>query len=187
MAINNNFYKNRKLKDFYFSLWFLILTIFLTIFLYFYNFNLETKNKNLKTELVKVNNDIKKLEENKSIIVYNIYSKNRIVFDRIAKQSKIPTFIRHLKRIYNNYNIQFTWFSYSNWKISTKVLVETDQKKSIYNDWEKKYSDMKLAYMKIINLLEVYNQSSNALFKLDQVMKFSWYNNMKFNAIFELK
>ncbi len=187
MAIDNNFYKNRKLKDFYFSLWFLVLTIILTLFLYFYNLNIESQNKDLKKELVKVNNDINKLEENKSIIVYNIYSKNKAIFDRTTKQSKIPTFIRHLKRVYKDYNVEFRWFSYSNWRINTKVFVPTDEKKIIYNDWEKKYSDIKIAYMKTINLLEVYNQSSNALFRLDKVTKFSWYNNMKFNAIFTIK
>ncbi len=198
MAIDNNFYKNKKIKDFYFSLGFLLFTLIITISLFAYNSSIKSTNEELKLEIERINKEIISLEEKKNktnnnyknkdyITAYNIYSKNTLVFDMLAKKSQIPSFIRHLRQTYRNYNIKFTWFSYSNGVVSTSVNVETDKIKTFYNDWKRRYPDMKLAYMKIINFLNLYNNIDNNLFRSGKVTQFSWYDNMSFNVVFELK
>lgn len=190
MAIDNNFYKNKKLKDFYFSLWFLLFTLILTISLIIYNSGINNQNEEIKLQIEKIEEDIKVVEsweDYNSIVAYNLYKKNKWVFDLIARKSQIPTFIKHLRRTYINYNMKINGFSYSNWDLSTKINIDTDTAEKTYNYWVERFSDMKLAYMKTINLLNLYNTTDSNLFVLDKVTQFSWYKNMSFNLVFKLK
>jgi len=152
----------------------LSIIVLLTIWMYFFNSKLNNDLESLKTELNEINDDIKTLEKDSKIIIYNMLEKNKDKIELYEKMSKIPTFISNIDNLSRSYGISFNTFSYNSWKLSTLA--------SARNDWRS------LATKKVIDFMSYFRDEENEnIFKLDFVNNFSWQEEIRFNAIFEIK
>gem|GEM_PF-3406054 len=81
--------------------------------MYFFNSKLNNDLESLKTELNEINDDIKTLEKDSKIIIYNMLEKNKDKIELYEKMSKIPTFISNIDNLSRSYGISFNTFSYN--------------------------------------------------------------------------
>ncbi len=154
LDINKKVYKKKKRNSLYIASWFLIFIISLTAWLYFYNTFLENKNNNTRESIVKKEQSIKNLESIPKIIASSLYNANKWAITQMWYRSEITSFINHIYDLKRKYNIQFKWFNYSNWHLSTQVIATSD--------W------FWINYEKIVRFIEQYrlNKDKSALFDL---------------------
>ncbi len=170
-----NSYKIKKIDNFKISLIILIFIITLTISIFWYNLYIEKQNNNLQSEIQVKNTAINNLENQKEIIAYSIYTKNKWLIKTLENYSKQTLFINHLFELSNKYKIFFKWYNFSKWKLQTTVIASSN---NIVN------------YRKTANFIKNYREDKNALFKLDFIKNISIKNNQidnVFNITFELK
>lgn len=157
-----------KPKFYKISLWVFIVVLLLTIWIYFYNMSLENKIENLNSQIEQKDNDIKVAKEDGYYLVYRQTIDNKTILDKYAYSSKIPEFINNMKSLSSEKNIFFTWFNYSNRKISTKATVINDT--------------LNLASVKAKNFIEYFRNENNNIFSLWFVSSFEWQDRINFNV-----
>lgn len=151
----------------------LFIVILITIWLYWYNRYIESKNNiisdRIKTKEVEIN-DIKK---DKNIQVYSLIIDNRKVLNKLESYSQITKFINWLTEIEDNYNLILDWFNYSNWIITTKARTNPDKISS--------------PYIAVSDFIEEYRKDKKAKFKLPFIWKVIWNSEIAFNLKLEVK
>ena len=160
-------------KWLYASIWFFILVILLSAFLYYYNSSISTNIQELNSQIEERNKSIEELKNDKKIIVYELINKNQQILDKYKKESQIPDFIDELDRVWRDYSITLNWFSYTKWSVSSSAVAT----KTIKND----------AYIKVSDFLRDYRTNSWSMFDVDFVNSFQWDSTIWFNLKFSLK
>lgn len=155
------------------SLWLFLVVFLCTVWIYFYNMSLENKANDLDANITKVDQNIKLAKEDGYYVVYKQLETNKTVIDKMTYLSNIPEFINNLKALSTQKNVFFNWFTYNNWKISTKV--------SVIND------SVALASLKTKSFIEFFRNPNNHIFSLWFVNAFEWQDRINFNAEFSVK
>jgi len=166
-------------KNSYFgSISFFVFVILLSIWLFFYNNELEKNSKMLQTSITKYTKSIDSYELNKEFKVYSLIQVNKKNLNVLNKNSQINKFLDHMDYIENTYNLEFRGFNLNNWLIWTSIIINTDDYNQI---------DYKLAYQKLVNFIWEYRKDPKAIFDLDFVNKISGHDQMKFDINFIIK
>lgn len=195
MVINSKFYKEKKVKDFYYSLAFLTLSILLTLGLFLYNVSIEKENSELKAKITTTEADVSGIKQNKEILIFELISNpsNKAILEQISFRSQIPKFMNHLYKAAEKTNLDFRGFNYSWWAVSLDIVARWDEEESRYNDkkYPKKpwsYKEKKADYIKIIDFLKRYEEDyPEAMFTIDKIRRFVWWDEINFSVVFTLK
>lgn len=153
--------------------WFLVLTLIITVWLFFYNHSIEGKITKLWTEISEYDTSIAKLQEDKSIQVYNLLLENKKVIASLEKKSKVKDFIYHLRSLEIPFWLTFKWFNYSNWNVTMQAVVPFD-------------SNI-LASNRVSMFVKDYRADKKALFDLDFISTFNWFDSITFWVNLKLK
>lgn len=151
-----------------------ILIALLTVWLYSYNMFLSKQINSKKTELSKVEKNIKELKSDRKLQVYYLLKENSWVIEELEKRSMVTDYINHLIKISSENSISFSWFNMSWWKITTKAS-------------SKNKTNNILAYMNVKNFIKRYRADEEALFDLEFINSFEWMDKINFNVIFSIK
>ena len=172
-AVDTNFYKEKKKSIFYFSLWFLFVSILVTILLYVYVSKIHDEILTMDTNIEQLDTSISELNSKPEIQIYNIYDRNKGILEKLAFESRITSFVSHFKKNFTKYNVLGEWFSYSNWEVSVAMSAKTN--------------DGGYAYEKVVEFITWYNADEKAQFTLDTIGAFKWYDEIEFSWKFILK
>jgi hypothetical protein len=157
------------------SIVFLLIVIFITVSLFFYNYYLDKKNNKILWNINSRELAIEELNSDPKIQVYSLLESNYIAFIELEKRNKITTYINHLKELSRLYLLKFEWFNFSDWKLSTKVLSETS-------------SINKLWYNKTVDFIREYRESEKSLFNLEFINSIQWnLDEHNYNITLSLK
>ena len=172
----NNYKKSNPL---FLSLWFLVFSVVLTFWIYFYNISLMNHNSNLNKEIDTKQSSVAQLEEDSNVIISLLYNSNRSSIRRLENYSNITLFIDHISKISRIYWIEFKWFNYSGGKL---WLLAVSSSEAGWNINYKKVSKFISSYRK--------NEDKQALFDLNLIRniatKNEWVDNV-FNINLDLK
>jgi len=86
---------------------FLLITVIITILLFFYNFYLNNKNNEILSNIETRESSIKELNSDPKIQVYSLLEANSYSFFELEKRNKITTYINHLKDLSKEYSLVF--------------------------------------------------------------------------------
>lgn len=172
-AVDTNFYKEKKKSMFYFSLWFLFVSILVTILLYVYVSKINTEVTTVSENITQIDTSISELNNNPEIQIYNIYERNKGVLEKLAYESRVTSFVSNLKKNFTKYNVLGEWFAYSNWQVGIAMSAKTN--------------DGGYAYEKVVDFIKGYNADEKALFELDTIGIFKWYDEIEFAWKYILK
>lgn len=172
-AVDTNFYERKKTNTFYWAVVFLVCVIALTWGLYYYSYTLSDEITNNTTTLSQLESSISEIQQDEKVQLYSVYAQNKVIFDTLAAQSKIPSMINHLIRVFAIQGIEYKGFDYSNGQAQIDLSLETN--------------DSGYAYEKVIKFLNTYRENEEALFTISQVSNFDWYDKIDFTADFILK
>ena len=165
---------NKKTSWAYFSsLLFLGVVILSTVLLYIYNGYLTNDINDIKTNITKIEANIKEVESDKNIKIYSLLQLNKKVIDLYDNMNKITKFITHMNLIEDKYDLIFSWFDLVNWEIKTEVKVISDDK------W--------IAFHKARDFISKYRDDKSALFNLWFIGAFDWMDEIKFNVSLKIK
>ena len=145
-------YKNSSKKSTFLAIVFLVLIILLTFGVSSYNTYLENNMEIIKADIIKKEASIKTKQENKLVQVYNLYTLNKQVLERLEKYSKITTYMNELDRIRRVYNLNFKGFDYSNGELVIEATTVSNE--------------IDLDYKKTANFIKRYRLSKTSLFDL---------------------
>jgi len=173
MAIDQNFYADKKNKNLLYSGGFLWLIILISIGIFFYNSFLINQNRELEDQIVTHNASINEVKKDKKIQIKELVDMNKWVLLELEKKSDIVNYIKHLKLLNSKYGISLEGFDYAWWKIATTVKITSDER------W--------VAYGKLIKFIEDYRLNKDALFDLLFVNTISGHDSIEFTANFKLK
>lgn len=165
---------NKKDYTFTITLVLLIISIFITWSIYFYNYLTSNSIVNLKNWIEASKNAIADLKKNDRVQTYNLLELNSKNIAMLDKKSNVVEYIEHFKSIKAKYFLDFNWFSYSDLKITTNVTSEKDS-----------YP----AYVKVANFIERYrlDGEKDAKFKLPFINSITGQDEIKFSVNFEVK
>ena len=152
---------------------FLVISIAIVIVLFFVNLYLDKDIENIQSDISKYDTSIKKLQENREIQVYNLLDENKKIISDLEKKSQINKFIYHLREYQSPGSFVFKWFDYSNWMVSTSVYVPFN-------------SDI-LASSRVSMFIKNYREDKKALFNLEFINTFNWFDSMTFYINLKLK
>lgn len=172
-AVDIKFYEKKKSQTFYISIVLLLLVILLTAGLYYYSYSQSKTIRENNSTLAQIETWILEIQQDEKVQIYSIYADNRNLFSVLAESSKIPTMINHLKRVFTLQDVSYKWFAYSDGKAQIELSLETD--------------DDSYAYEKVSTFLENYRGNEEALFTIDQISNFSWYDRITFTVDLTLK
>lgn len=154
---------------------FLLITVIITISLFFYNYYLNSKNNEILANIESREISIKELNSDTRIQVYSLLEANSYSFFELEKRNKITLYISHLEKISNDYWLRFDWFNFSDWKLTTTVFSETTE-------------SSKLGYNKTVDFIREYRKNSDSLFDLEFINSVEWSaDSMKYNISLNLK
>lgn len=170
---SENIVNDKYSKTLYASLGIFIFVLILTIWLYFYNNSLSKKIVNTTSDIAKVDDSIKKINEDWKVRIYNIIKNNTVFIENYKKLSQITDFIWTLNWLSKDYNVSFTSFSYSNATIKTQAVVKND--------------DISLSSEKLNKFLSDFRLKDDHKFSLSFINNFSWQEQIKFNVEFKIK
>ena len=150
-------YKKKKINSFYLAIWFLVFTIVLTWWLYFYNLSIINNNNDLSNDIKEKENSINTLKQDKEIIAYSLYKANKSSIEKLEDYSRLSLYINHLRKLSRKYHIYFKWFKFSNWNLTTQAIASSDE----YD----------INYKKVSKFIKEYreNKDLSALFDLNLV------------------
>lgn len=172
-------YKKKSANSLYISIAFLIISILLTLGIYFYNIKLISINNELNNEINIKQSSIEELEKDSNIVVSSLYNSNRNSIKKLNDYSNITIFINHILKLSRIYGIDFKWFNYSGWRLWLSVTSSSD-------------SGWSINYKKVAKFISEYrkNENKQALFDLglvkNVVTKNQWVDNV-FNITLTLK
>ena len=170
LEMNKKVYKKKKINPFYIAVWFLAFSILLTSILYIYNMSLVSENKDLDNNIEIKENSITDLEKNPKIVASSLYNTNLSSINKLEDYSRLSTYVNHLSDLRRKYNIDFKWFKYSNWKLTTQATSKSDWY------W--------INYKKVVRFIEEYrlNNDLTSLFDLELVKNISSKDNWALNV-----
>lgn len=151
----------------------LALSILIVWGLFWFNYYLETKIDVLEKNITQYDNSIKEKQKDKKIQVYNLLKDNKKVIEDLDKKSQINKFIYHIRELQNTYRVVFKWFNYTNGIVSMSAYIP--------------FSPDMTAANRATYFIKSYREDKNALFDLDFINTFNWYDNMTFNVNLKLK
>lgn len=157
----------------YIAYWFFSLAIVLTVGLFAYNSYLSKSIESVTNEIAQIDWSISKIQENRSIQVYNLIQENKKVLATLEKKSKVKDFIYHIRSLEIPFGLTFKWFNYTNWNLSMQVLAPFDSNT--------------LASNRVSMFIKAYREDKNAPFELWFVNTFNWFDSMTFSVNFKLK
>ena len=165
IEIKKKTYNKKKLSANIVSLLFLIFTIILTWGLYIYNTSLTNTNISLDESIVVKEQSIKEIEKNANIVASSLYNANKKSIDKLEDYSKISYYINHILKLRSIYSVDFKWFKYSGWKLSTTVISSSN------SAW--------INYKKVAKFIKEYRENKDliALFDLELVKNITTTNN----------
>lgn len=172
-AVDTNFYKEKKQSMFYMSLWFFILSLLVTILLYFYVSKIENETANIQSNIDVIDSSISELNSNENIQTYNIYEKNKGLLEKLSYESRVTSFVSHLRKNFLKYWVSGEGFSYSNGSVVVGMWAETN--------------DNGYAYEKIVSFIRGYASDEKAIFELEDVPNYSGYDQIDFEWKYILK
>lgn len=165
---------NKKSKLPIWAIWFLVFVLIISVWIFIYNNYLDKKNSDIDSRIQKIETNISEIEKDPTVELYSLLQINSWLIAELEKRNKVTDYINHLYIIWNVYWMEFSWFSYADWKISSTATVESTQ-----DDW--------IAYTKITEFIDDYRTSDNAIFDLNFIESFEWMDTMRFNVNFDLK
>ena len=174
MSLENEIYKESKIKILNLPFVFLILVLVLTIWLYWYNYFLSGKISDLDNELTQKQKILAEKKQQQLLKVYNLYTLNKQTIARLNKYSQIRIFMNHLEYITNKYNVIFKGFNYKSWELTTMAYTVSDNEV--------------IDYQKTVNFLREYKKDKNALFTIKPIKWVNTFDNkQKFEITFKIK
>jgi len=141
-----------------------IFVVILTLGMYFYNSHLESQNKKLDNKIKSLDENISLINKDPNILVYNLINKNKSTLDKLEAYSNIKKFVSHMNAMQRVYSLRFEWFNYSNWIITTKVETK----------------NVNIAYRTVSKFIENYRKNKKAIFDLDYINRVVWNDKMAF-------
>lgn len=154
---------------------FLLIVILATAWVAFYNHTLDKENNKILSDIRNREANIKELNSDPRIQIYSLLEANSFAFKELEKRNKITEYIKHLEWISNIYWMEFDWFNFSDWKVTTSARVNST------DDWA-------IAYEKTVRFIRNYRSSESALFNLNFISSIDWWaDSMRFNLDFDLK
>jgi len=100
-------YKKKGASSLYMSILFLIISILLTLGIYFYNINLISTNNELDNEINIKQSSIEELEKDSNIVISSLYNSNRNSIKKLNDYSNITVFINHVLKLSRIYGVDF--------------------------------------------------------------------------------
>lgn len=168
--LENN--EEKKDKLFRFSVTFFVFVLIITLWMYFYEYNISQNLERTKNEISQIDKSITDLSSDKKIQVYSLYNANKAVIDNEIKKSDVNTYINYLKAVSSKYRILFNSFTYDWTKILTNVIATTDTN---------------MAYLKMVKFITDYRTNPDDLVKLWFISSVTWSDKINTNIVFELK
>lgn len=156
------------------SLILFIFSVFITLWVYSYNYFTAKSIDDLKIGIEASKNAIDSIKKNDRVQTYLLLENNKSNIEKLDKTSNIITYIEHFKSIESKYLLNFSWFNYSDLKISTNVTAE---------------KGIPLAYVKTADFIEKYRAESDswAIFKLPFISSVNGKDELTFSVNFEVK
>ncbi|EKD66648.1 MAG: hypothetical protein ACD_49C00026G0023 [uncultured bacterium (gcode 4)] len=149
------------------------LVIIASIYLYVSNLNLWRSIEKAKTDIVGFQDQITKLEDNSEIVAYNTVKSAMPEIEKNILASQAYIYIDELKLISKKYSLDFSGFSYQDWKISTSAVASLTKEKD--------------AVEKISRFIKDYRDENKNMFVLNPVSNISWdYLKRSFEISFNL-
>jgi len=155
------------------SIVFLLFVVLSTVAMNFYNNSIKNDIEKIKSEISVYESSINDVKKDKKIQIYSLLELNANVLDTYKRNNKITTYINHMNVIQAKYDLVFKWFTFSNWELSTKAEIISD--------------DKAIAYQKTRDFLRDYRKDKKALFDLDFVNQITGMDDMKFKVNFKVK
>jgi hypothetical protein len=125
-AVDTKFYEKKKSSIFFTALLFLFTVLTLTGGMFFYNIQLEKENTERVDEIIQFDTSIKSVQRDPNIQAYSIYERHEVFLKKLADQSKIPSFVSHLKKYFSIGGIDAKGFNYSDGVVSVSLSAETN-------------------------------------------------------------
>jgi len=158
---------------FYFSLAFLIVSLIVTVLLFLYVEKLEEETASLESTISQIDDSITELTGDPNIQIFKTYEKNKGLLEKLTYESRVSSFVNHMKKNFIKYGVSWKWFSYANGKAWVSMSAETN--------------DNGYAYEKVVNFIRWYEADEKALFDLSTISIFTWYDEIKFAGEYKLK
>lgn len=168
--LENN--EEKKDKLFRFSVWFFIFVLLVTLWMYFYKYNLDSSLSKTKNEISQIEKSVSELSSDKKIQVYSLYNANKSIIDNEFRKSDVNTYINYLKLTSRKYGVLFDTFNYDGAKIMTNIIATTTTD---------------LAYLKMVKFISDYRTGTDDLVKLWFISSITWSDKINTNIVFELK
>ncbi|MBT3727139.1 hypothetical protein HOG21_05705 [bacterium] len=89
------------------SVVFLVIVLLLSFGLYFYNTHLEKEIVGVKGEIIKIESEMKDINDDKKIQIYTLLELNKEVINSYSKNNKVVSFINHLDTVKSKYSLNF--------------------------------------------------------------------------------
>jgi hypothetical protein len=142
-AVDTKFYEKKKSSAFYGALAFLLLVLAISAGLFVYNGQLQEQNTQLEAKILQIENSIKDLEQDPSVQAYSIYERHEAFLQKLSEQSKIPSFVSHLKKYFAIHGLEAKGFNYSQGTVRIDLSAQTN--------------DSGYAYQKVVKFVREYN------------------------------
>lgn len=110
-AVDTQFYEKKKTSGIIIAVFFLILVIIGTGFLYWTNMKMKQEISELKTESMNLSKSIRQEKASDLVSTYSTFDRYRNEFILLDKRSDIPNIANHLKSITRSYNLESKGFS----------------------------------------------------------------------------
>lgn len=163
----------KKPKIFIFSVGLFVLVLALTIWLSVFNYYSQKWINELNDKLSNVKSSLEAEKQDWYYVVYNQLQNSKIILEKYKNLSAIPEFVTNLETLGKDKNIEFSTFSYSDWKIKSKakaVNTELSRASAKVNDF--------IGYFR--------DENNNHIFSLGFVNYLEWQDNITFNVEFDL-
>lgn len=170
---NISILEKRAENRFLLALFFFIFCILSSAWIHFYNMSVSKEIRGIEENLSQVKKSIADREADPLIQSYLLYETHKSIFERLAYESEISTFVEHIKTIALRYGIEFRWFAYNQWDITTNIRSDNDAR------W--------FWYQKVTTFLRDYRDDENALFDLNSVNAFRWHDRIEYALTLRLQ
>lgn len=148
-------------------------TLCSTLFLSYANKNIVSEVDGYNKKIEERDESLKNLENNEELQVYALLEANKKSLDLLKKRSQIVSYVQHLKWIARAYDLEISWFQMDWWVIRTQVEAKSD--------------DLWVSYKKIVHFMKAYKENKKALFDIEPIKTFRWYDNLRFHIDFRIK
>lgn len=173
-AVDTQFYDKKRNNFFYMALSFLVFVVLATLGLFFYNSRLLAKNTDIQSQIDTLSTSISEVESHKDVQVYSIYSQNKQFLDTLSQNSKLSSFVAHIKKNLRKYGLEGQGFNYAGGVVTVSLSSQTN--------------DTGYAYEKVVKFLREYNLQGEekSPFILQKISAFAGYDTINYTAQFKI-